>query len=122
MRLIIAKSLLVITILAVSGEELLHHLLTRPARLLGELHASIQNPPRFPEPNIILGERSVSFLEHHPNPTRSFHPDSSDFPADFNDLPIKTGVFINGEDITIYALKREHVDKAKPILKYFLCG
>lgn len=77
---------------------------------------------KFKPPTIIVDKRGNPSPKRHRNLARSLDPDFSGFPADFNDLPIKTSVNIDGEDITIYALKREHVDKAKPMLKESLCG
>lgn len=53
---------------------------------------------------------------------RDIKVDHSGLPADFNNLPIKTEVNLEGEDISIWALKSAHVDAVKLFLKDFLCG
>lgn len=79
--------------------------------------------PHLITPIVIVDSRSMPILKHPALvSSRGVSPDFSGFPADFNDLPIKTGVNIDGEVITIYALTRDHVDKAVPVLKKYLCG
>lgn len=73
-------------------------------------------------PIVIVNPQFVPFISHPRIRPRGVSPDFSGFPADFNDLPIKTEVNIDGEDITIYALRKDHVVKAVPTLKEYLCG
>lgn len=53
---------------------------------------------------------------------RGVQPELSSFPADFNDLPFKTHVNIDGENIVIFAQKQEFVTKVLPVLKQYLCS
>lgn len=85
-------------------------------------HATPEHSTALPKTIIALEEREVPFIKRHQNHGRDLQPDLSVLPADFNDLPIKTSVSIDGEDITIYALRREHVETLTPILKDYLCA
>lgn len=77
-------------------------------------------------PVIVLHEQGIPIMRRSriPNrqPGRETKPVFSGFPADFNDLPVKTEVHVEGEDITIWAMKLDHIDAVVPILKDFLCG
>lgn len=75
-------------------------------------------------PVISLDEDGTPVLRYEPNRIlgRDAEPDLSGFPADFNDLPVKTEINLEGENITIWALKFDHVDAVIPTLKEFLCG
>lgn len=76
------------------------------------------------KPTIFLAEDGMPILKHTTGRLlgRDVKVDLSGLPVDLNNLPIKTEVNLEGEDIAIWALKSAHVDAVKPVLKDFLCG
>lgn len=73
---------------------------------------------------IVLDNYGVPFprMGHRMVSPRAVTPELSSFPADFNDLPFKTETNIDGEEIVIFAQKKELVTKVLPILKQYLCS
>lgn len=73
-------------------------------------------------PIIVLDKHGIPILKSPRLKLRGLLPDFSAIPAQFNKLPIKTTVTVDGEEITIYALTQEHVDRVVPTLKEYLCS
>lgn len=75
-------------------------------------------------PVVLSAGDGTPILRHSPGRLlrRGAEPNLSGFPANFADLPIKTEVNLEGEEIAIWALKFAHVDAVVPFLKDFLCG
>lgn len=79
----------------------------------------------LPERPVVLPAGDCIPIFRHPPGRllrRDIELDLSGFPANFEDLPIKTEVNLEGEDIAIWALKFSHVDAVVPVLTNFLCG
>lgn len=73
------------------------------------------------KPIIFLNRDGNPILRHSRVLGRDIQSGFLGFPADYNDLPIKTDINLEGEDIIIWALKDDHVKAVTPILKDFLC-